>query len=136
VPAEGAGDGAVLPRRASAAAVTSAGRSAFPARVAGPPRQLRLSDLAGNRLPPRTKRCPQPAAVRADNETAGVLPTDTTLLLEASRDQLGDWQVLLLSPLGTRLHLTLRLALEGRLRERPATRAVPAPRRRTARASD
>jgi ATP-dependent Lhr-like helicase len=49
---------------------------------------------------------------------AGCLPTDRTLVIEASRDQLGDWQVILLSPLGHRLHLSLRLALEGRLRER------------------
>lgn len=55
---------------------------------------------------------------RRQLDTANVLPSDTTLLIEASRDQLGDWQVLLLSPLGARLHLTLRLAMENRLRER------------------
>jgi ATP-dependent Lhr-like helicase len=49
---------------------------------------------------------------------AGRLPTDRTLVVEASRDQLGDWQVVLLSPFGLRLHLTLRLALEARLRQR------------------
>ncbi len=48
----------------------------------------------------------------------GTLPTDRTLAVEASRDQLGDWQVVVLSPLGSRLHLTLRLALEARLRQR------------------
>jgi ATP-dependent Lhr-like helicase len=48
----------------------------------------------------------------------GSLPTDQTLLVEASRDQLGDWQVIVLSPFGRQLHLALRLALEGRLRER------------------
>jgi ATP-dependent Lhr-like helicase len=46
------------------------------------------------------------------------LPTDKTLCIEASRDQLGDWQVILLSPLGNRLHLSLKLALEAVLRER------------------
>jgi ATP-dependent Lhr-like helicase len=46
------------------------------------------------------------------------LPTDRTLIVEASRDQLGDWQVILLSPFGTRLHLALRLAVEARLRQR------------------
>ncbi len=50
--------------------------------------------------------------------SAGCVPTDQTLLVEASRDQLGDWQVLLLSPLGARLHLALRLAIEARLRQR------------------
>ncbi len=48
----------------------------------------------------------------------GTLPTERTLAVEASRDQLGDWQVVLLSPLGSRLHLTLRLVLEARLRKR------------------
>jgi ATP-dependent Lhr-like helicase len=48
----------------------------------------------------------------------GTLPTDRTLVVEASRDQLGDWQTVVLSPLGSRLHLTLRLALEARLRQR------------------
>jgi ATP-dependent helicase Lhr and Lhr-like helicase len=50
--------------------------------------------------------------------STGCLPDDRTLLVEASRDQLGDWQVLLLSPLGSRLHLGLRLAIEARLRQR------------------
>jgi ATP-dependent Lhr-like helicase len=49
---------------------------------------------------------------------AGCLPTDRTLCVEASRDQLGDWQVILLSPLGQRLHLGLRLAIEATLSRR------------------
>jgi ATP-dependent Lhr-like helicase len=56
--------------------------------------------------------------VRRQRDGTGCLPTDRTLVVEASRDQLGDWQVILLSPLGSRLHLTLRLALEARLRQR------------------
>jgi ATP-dependent Lhr-like helicase len=51
----------------------------------------------------------------ASNEA---LPTDQTLIIEVSRDQLGDWQVVVLSPRGSRLHLALRLALEGRLKQR------------------
>ena len=55
----------------------------------------------------------------ADSWTAATaLPTDRTIVIEASRDQLGDWQVIFLSPFGSRLHLALRLALEGRLRQR------------------
>ncbi|HMF13097.1 MAG TPA: hypothetical protein VKE94_12355, partial [Gemmataceae bacterium] len=46
------------------------------------------------------------------------MPTDRSVVIEASRDQLGDWQVILLSPLGSRFHYSLRLALEGRLRQR------------------
>ena len=56
--------------------------------------------------------------VRRQLLATGCLPTDRTLLIEASRDQLGDWQVILLSPLGSRLHLALRLALESALRQR------------------
>jgi ATP-dependent Lhr-like helicase len=48
----------------------------------------------------------------------GTLPTDRTVFVEASRDQLGDWQAVVLSPFGVRLHLTLRLALEARLKQR------------------
>ena len=50
--------------------------------------------------------------------STGCLPTDQTLYVEASRDQLGDWQVILLSPLGGKLHFSLRLVLEATLRKR------------------
>jgi ATP-dependent helicase Lhr and Lhr-like helicase len=56
--------------------------------------------------------------VRRQLAATGCLPTDKTLVIEASRDPLGDWQVILLSPLGNRLHFGLRLALEHRLQER------------------
>ncbi len=56
--------------------------------------------------------------VLRQQERCGCLPTDRTLFIEASRDQLGDWQVMLLSPRGNRLHLALRLALENVLRRR------------------
>lgn len=56
--------------------------------------------------------------VKRQLASTGSLPTDRTLCIEASRDQLGDWQVILLSPLGARLHFALRLALEARLRQR------------------
>src|SRR5207248_805516 len=56
--------------------------------------------------------------VKRQLDVAGFLPTDQTIAVEASRDPLGDWQVIVLSPFGSRLHLALRLALEGRLRQR------------------
>ncbi len=56
--------------------------------------------------------------VRRQRERTGVVPTERRIVVEASRDQLGDWQVILLSPLGNRVHLGLRLALEHRLRQR------------------
>jgi ATP-dependent Lhr-like helicase len=48
----------------------------------------------------------------------GNVPTDRRIVIEASRDQMGDWQVILLSPFGQRLHLALRLAIEASLRQR------------------
>ena len=56
--------------------------------------------------------------VRRQLGHAGCLPTDRNLYIEATRDQLGDWQVLLMSPFGARVHFTLRLALEAALRRR------------------
>jgi ATP-dependent Lhr-like helicase len=56
--------------------------------------------------------------VRKQLLVTGSLPTDQTLCIEAARDQLGDWQVILLSPLGGKLHFSLRLVLEAKLRQR------------------
>ncbi len=56
--------------------------------------------------------------LRRQQAVMGCLPTDQTICIEGWRDQIGDWQVALLCPFGRRLHLTLRLALEARLRER------------------
>src|SRR5262249_17943471 len=39
-------------------------------------------------------------------------------LVEAFRDQLGDWHIAILSPLGSKFHLAIRLALEARWRKR------------------
>ncbi|BAX91303.1 ATP-dependent helicase [Mycobacterium shigaense] len=50
--------------------------------------------------------------------TAGVVPTDTTLLVERFRDELGDWRVILHSPYGLRVHGPLALAVSRQLRER------------------
>jgi ATP-dependent helicase Lhr and Lhr-like helicase len=49
---------------------------------------------------------------------AGTVPTDTTLLVERFRDELGDWRVILHSPHGLRVHGPLALAVGRRLRER------------------
>jgi ATP-dependent Lhr-like helicase len=56
--------------------------------------------------------------VRRQLASAGYLPSDQTIIVEAFRDPLGDWQVVLLSPFGSRLHFALRLALEAWLRQR------------------
>jgi ATP-dependent Lhr-like helicase len=56
--------------------------------------------------------------VRRQIAAGGVVPTDQTIVVEAARDPLGDWQLVILSPWGSRVHLGLRLALEARLRQR------------------
>ncbi len=56
--------------------------------------------------------------VRRQIASGGVVPTDRTIVVEAARDPLGDWQLVVLSPWGNRVHLGLRLAMEARLRQR------------------
>jgi ATP-dependent Lhr-like helicase len=48
----------------------------------------------------------------------GAVPDDRTLVLERTRDEMGDWRLCLLSPWGGRVHAPWTLALQARLRER------------------
>ena len=48
----------------------------------------------------------------------GVVPTDTTLVVERFRDEIGDWRIVLHSPYGLRVNGPLALAVGRRLRER------------------
>jgi ATP-dependent Lhr-like helicase len=53
----------------------------------------------------------------ADQKLAtGHLPDDRTVVLERSRDEMGDWRLCLLSPWGGRVHAPLALALAAQLR--------------------
>jgi len=47
-----------------------------------------------------------------------VVPSDTTLVVERFRDELGDWRVILHSPYGLRVHGPLALAVARRLSQR------------------
>ncbi len=47
-----------------------------------------------------------------------VLPSDTTLLVERFRDELGDWRLVVHSPYGVPVHAPWALAINARLRER------------------
>ncbi|WP_304453996.1 DEAD/DEAH box helicase [Nocardiopsis sp. YSL2] len=58
------------------------------------------------------------AYVTDQREATGQAPDDRTVVLEHFRDQVGDWRVVLHSPLGARVHAPWALALGGRLRER------------------
>jgi ATP-dependent helicase Lhr and Lhr-like helicase len=55
----------------------------------------------------------------ADQKAAtGHVPTDTTLVVERFRDELGDWRVILHSPYGMPVHSPWALAVTARVRER------------------
>ncbi|MBE3001422.1 ATP-dependent helicase [Nocardiopsis sp. HNM0947] len=51
-------------------------------------------------------------------EATGEVPDDRTVVVEHFRDQVGDWRVVVHSPLGARVHAPWALALGSRLRER------------------
>ncbi len=92
------------------------------------------------RLPPRARRAVRPTrriallrdqygldALAATNlvqyladqqEAGGALPTDTQIVVERFRDEIGDWRVCILSPFGGRVHAPWALAIEARARER------------------
>jgi ATP-dependent Lhr-like helicase len=56
------------------------------------------------------------AYVEEQREATGVLPDDRTLVLERTRDEMGDWRLCLLSPWGGRVHAPWSLALQARMR--------------------
>ncbi|GAB3260956.1 ATP-dependent helicase [Nocardioides dilutus] len=51
-------------------------------------------------------------------EATNVLPSDSTLVVERFRDELGDWRLVVHSPYGTPVHAPWALAINARLRER------------------
>ncbi len=53
-----------------------------------------------------------------EKEATGLLPTDRTIVVERFRDEIGDWRLVLLSPLGARVHAPWAMALRQRFRER------------------
>ena len=61
------------------------------------------------------------AYLAEEKEATGLLPTDQTLVLERFRDEIGDWRVALLSPLGARIHAPWAMALTQKLRGRFGT---------------
>ena len=56
-----------------------------------------------------------------EREATGVLPTDQTVVVERFQDEIGDWRVVLLSPLGARIHAPWAMALRHRFRSRYGT---------------
>ncbi|MDD7963195.1 Lhr family ATP-dependent helicase [Microbacterium thalli] len=58
------------------------------------------------------------AHLAEQREATGSLPTDRTLTVERSRDEVGDWRVILHSPYGMHVHAPWALAVNARIRER------------------
>jgi ATP-dependent Lhr-like helicase len=53
--------------------------------------------------------------VLAQREATGCLPTDRAITVERFRDELGDWRICILTPLGARIHAPWALAIEALL---------------------
>lgn len=51
-------------------------------------------------------------------EASGVLPTDRTVVVERFRDEIGDWRIAVLSPLGGRVHAPWAMAINRKLTDR------------------
>jgi len=58
------------------------------------------------------------ALVDDQKRSTGQVPTDTTLVVERFRDELGDWRVVLHSPYGMPVHAPWALAVTARVRDR------------------
>jgi ATP-dependent Lhr-like helicase len=59
--------------------------------------------------------------IHEEKDATGVLPTDHTIVVERFQDEIGDWRVVLLSPLGARIHAPWGMALRHRFRSRYGT---------------
>ena len=53
--------------------------------------------------------------LREQEETAGAVPDDRTIVVERFRDEIGDWRVCILTPFGARVHAPWAMAIQGRL---------------------
>src|SRR2546430_17462455 len=53
-----------------------------------------------------------------DQAASGAVPDDRTIVIERCLDELGDWRVCLLSPLGSRIHAPWAMAVTAHFRNR------------------
>lgn len=58
------------------------------------------------------------AYLSEEREATGTLPTDQSIVIERFQDEIGDWRIVLLSPLGARVHAPWAMALRHRFRTR------------------
>jgi ATP-dependent helicase Lhr and Lhr-like helicase len=55
--------------------------------------------------------------LREQRDATRVVPSDTAIVLERFRDEIGDWRLCVLSPYGGRVHAAWGLALSARIRD-------------------
>ncbi len=55
--------------------------------------------------------------LREQQDATRVIPSDTTVVIERFRDEIGDWRLCVLTPFGGRVHAAWALALSARIRE-------------------
>ena len=72
----------------------------------------RLDDLAAKNLVDY---------IAEERSESGTIPTDQTLVVQRFKDEIGDWRVVLLSPLGARVHAPWAMAVTQKLRDRYGT---------------
>ncbi len=70
--------------------------------------EYHLDDLASRNLV---------AYLNEERQATGVLPSDQTVVVERFRDEIGDWRLVLLSPLGARIHAPWAMALRHGFRD-------------------
>jgi ATP-dependent Lhr-like helicase len=63
------------------------------------------------------------AYLAEERAAVGSLPTDQTVVIERFRDEIGDWRVVMLSPLGARVHAPWAMALTHKLSQRSGIEA-------------
>ena len=55
--------------------------------------------------------------IAEEQAVTGALPTDTSIVVQRFRDEIGDWRVVLLSPFGGRVHAPWALSVRNRFRQ-------------------
>jgi ATP-dependent Lhr-like helicase len=84
--------------------------------LAAAPRERALQRLTEEHALTRVAAENLLAYLDEQREATGALPDDRTLVLERTRDEMGDWRLCLLSPWGGRVHAPWSLALQARMR--------------------
>lgn len=91
---------------------------AFTRKIASLDREPALQELRGSYRLDEFAASNLVGYLEEERESTGILPTDQTIVVQRFRDEIGDWRVVLLSPLGARVHAPWAMALRHRFRTR------------------